>query len=149
MLTAITEAHQEEPQTNTKTSQSFQSTTPALGAKKKTQQTSKSAGLQSAYLQQFKWYPLPLVPLPLKTASQLCWLPQPLLPKHNPIPFLEEQVCQEEDHLEEVEEVHQEGVVPTNQLLNQMESLWACYQQFLKEIALKLRASSENSPPIS
>ena len=42
-----------------------------------------------------------------------------------------------------------EGVVPTNQSLNQMESLWVCYQQFLKEIAPKLRVSSKCSPPTS
>ena len=99
--------------------------------KKKTQQMSRSTDLQSTYLQQLKWYPLPLIPLLLKTASQLCSLPQPLLPKYNTIPSLEEQACQEKDHLEEVEEAcleeeeahleeeeaHQEGwCQPTNHL---------------------------------
>ena len=167
MLTAITEVHQEEPRMNTKTFQSLQSTTPALEAKKKTQQMNKSTDLWSAYLQQFKQYPLPLIPLPLKTASQLCQFPQPLLPRYNPIPLLKEQACQEEDHLEEAEEgcqeeeegcqeeeeVHQEEeeeeAMLTNQLLTQMENLWACYQQYLKEIAWKLRASSKNFPPTS
>ena len=62
----------EEPHTNTKMSPSLPSITPALEAKKKTQQTSKSTNLQLTYLWQFKQYPLPLVQLPLKKASQLC-----------------------------------------------------------------------------
>ena len=76
------------------------------------------------------------------------------------MPFLEEQVCQEEVeevHQEEVEEAHQEEVEGVHQeeeetLTNQpreMENLWAHYQWSLKEIARKLRVSSENSPPIS
>ena len=156
------EIHWEEPQMNTKMFQSLQSITPALEAKKKTQQTNKSIDLWSAYLQQFKQYLLPLIPLPLKTASHICRLPQPSPPKHNPILLLEEQAHQVEDHLEEVEEgcqgveeVHQEEEeeeeeeVLINQLLIQMESLWACYQWSLKEITQKLRASSKNSPPTS
>ena len=157
------EAHQEEPQMSTKMYPSLQNTTPALEAKKKTQQTSRSIDLQSTFLQQFKQYPLPLIPLPLKTASQLCQSPQPLPPKYNTIPLLEDQACQEEDCLEEVEEacqeveevpqeeeeVPQQEAAPTNQSPSQKENLWACYQQYLKEIAPKLRASSENSPPIS
>ena len=96
---------------NTKTSLSSLNITPAQGAKKKTQQMNKSAGLQSTYLQQFKWYPLPLIPLPQKTVSQLCRSPWPLPPKYNPVPLLEEQVHQGEEeevpqaeaHLVEVE----------------------------------------------
>ena len=135
--------NKEEPHTNTKMSPSLLSITPALEARKKTQQTSKSADLRLTYLQQFKRYPLPLIPL-LKTASQLCRLPQPLQLKYNPVLFLEEQVCQEEAeeaHQEEVAEVHQEEVVevhreeetPTNQP-KEMENPWAHYQQSLKEI---------------
>ena len=128
--------NKEEPHTNTKTSPSLLSITPALEARKKTQQTSKSADLQLTYLQQFKRYPLPLIPLP-KTASQLCRLPQPLQLKYNPVLFLEEQVCQEEAeeaHQEEVVEVHQEEEMPTNQP-KEMENPWAHYQQSSKEIA--------------
>ena len=129
----------------------------------------RSVNLQSTYLQQFKQYPLPLIPLPLETASQLCRSPQPSQPKDNPVPLLEEQVHQEEAcleeaeeahleeaeeahleeaeeaHPEEVEEVHQGEEMPTN-LLKEMENPWAHYQWSLKEIAQKLRASSENSP---
>ena len=74
---------------------------------------------------------------------------------YNPAPLLEEAVCQaeeayleeaEEAHLEEVEEVHQEEEMPTNPP-KEMENPWAHYQQSLKEIAQKLRASLENSPP--
>ena len=149
---------------STKMSLSLQNTIPALEVKKKTQQMSRSVNLQSTYLQQFKQYPLPLIPLPLKTASQLCWSPWPLQPKCNPVQLLEEQVHQEEAHLEEAEEAHleeeeeeeeevhqedtQEEEMPTN-LLKDMESLWVHYQQSLKEIAQKLRVSSENSPHTS
>ena len=128
MLTVITEAHQEKPQMSTKMSPSLQNTIPALEVKKKTQLMSRSVNLLSTYLQQFKWYPLPLVPLPLKTASQICRLPWPLLPRYNPILLLEEQACWEEDHLEEVEEAHQEEeealqweAMPTNQPVTQPE----------------------------
>ena len=78
---------------------------------------------------------------------------------------MEEQVHQEEGHLEEVEEGHpeeeedhleeaevvhhREEPVQISQLPNQMENQWACYQWSLKEIALKLRASFKNSPPTS
>ena len=151
MLTAIMEAHQEEPHTSTRMSPSLQNIIPALEVKKKTQSTSRSTNLWSIYLQQFKWYPLPLVPLPLKTASQLCQSPQPSQPKYNPILLLEEQVHleeAEEAHQEEVEEVHQGEEMLTNPP-REMENPWAHYQQSLKEIAQKLRASSENSPPIS
>ena len=121
---------------------------------------SKSTDLWLVYLQQFKQYPLPRVPVPLKTPSQLCWLPQPLWPRYNLILLLEEQAHQEEDCLEEAEEAHQEEeevhqeeeqeeVALTNPLLRQMENLWVCYQQYLKEIAQKLRASSKSSPPTS
>ena len=66
------EAQQEKLPTSIKMSLSLQNITLALEMKKKTQQMSRSINLQSTYLQQFKQYPLPLVPLPLKTASQLC-----------------------------------------------------------------------------
>ena len=76
----------------------------------------------------------------------------------NPVPLLEEQVCWEEAHPEEVEEGHleeeahqedtQEEEMPTNPL-KEMENLWVHYPQYLKEIAQKLRVSSENSPPTS
>ena len=67
--------------------------------------------------------------------------------------MLEELACLEEDHLE-VEEVLPEAEVLLEEkeeikLPNQMENLWAFYQQSLREIAQKLRASHENSPPIS
>ena len=116
---------------------------------------SKSVDLRLTYLWQFKWYPLPLIPLPLKTTSQLCQSPQPSLPKYNPVPLLEEQVCQEEAeavcqeeevHLEEVEEAHLEEEMLTN-LPKEMENPWAHYQWSLKEITQRLRVSSENSPP--
>ena len=134
----------------------LQNIIPVLEAKKKTQSTSRSINLQSTYLQQFKQYPLPLIPLPQKTPLQLCQSPQPLQPKYNPVLLLEEQVHQEEAHLEEVEEVeeahpgeveevHQEEEMLTNPL-KEMENLWALYQWSLKEIAQKLRVSSENSP---
>ena len=159
MLTVITEAHKEELHMSTRMSLSSLNIIPALEVKKKTQQMNRSANLWSTYLQQFKQYPLPLVPLPLKTVPQLCRSPQPLQPKYNPVPLLEEQVCQEEAeeahqeeveeaHLEEVEEAYQEEETLTN-LPKEMENLWVHYQQSLKEIAWKLRASSENSPPIS
>ena len=125
MLTDITETHKEQPQMTSKMSPHLQSTTPALEAKKKTQQTSKSADLQSAYLQQFKQYPLPLVLL--RTPVPPCLSSWPLLPRYNPIPLLEEQAHQEEDlpAEEEVhqEEVHKEEAVATNRLPNQTESL--------------------------
>ena len=155
MLTVITEAHKEEPHTSTKMSPSLQNTIPARGAKKKTPLTSRSDNLRSIYLQQFKRYPLPLVPLPLKTPSQVCQLPWPLLPKYNPVPLLEEQVHQEEEvlqaeegaHLVE-EEAHWEEEVeetPCNPPLA-MENPWACCPPYLRGITLKLRAFSENSP---
>ena len=132
------EVHKEELPMSTRMSLSLQNIIPALEAKKKTQQMNRSADLRSIYLQQFKQYPLPLVPLPLKTASQLCRLPWPLQPKYNPVPHLEEQVCQEEveevhqeeveeAHQEEVEEAHQEEEIPTN-LPKEMENLWVHYQ---------------------
>ena len=150
------EVHKGELHMNTKMSLFSPNTIPALGAKKKTQQTSKSIDLQSTYLWQFKQYLLPLIPLPQKTISQLCWSPWPLPPKYNPVLFLEEQVHQgevEEAHLEEVEEAHPEEVeeahleeeTPINPP-KEMENPWVQYQQSLKEIAQKLRASSENSP---
>ena len=75
------------------------------------------------------------------------------IPRYNLILLLEEQACQEEDCLKEAEEAHQEEEqeeeAPTNLSLRQTENLWACYQQSLKEIAQKLRASSESSPPTS
>ena len=159
MLTAITEACKGKPCTNKKMSPSLQSTTLAQGAKKKIPSKSRSNDLRLTYLQQFKQYPLPLVPLP-KTPSQLCQSPWPLQLKYNPIPLLEDQVHQEEvaeAHQEEEEEVHQEeGEVatcqeeetPTNSP-REMESPWACYPPYLKEIAQKLRAFSESFPPIS
>ena len=131
------EAHKEEPCMNTKMSLSSLNTTPAWGAKKKTQQMNKSADLRSTYLQQFKQYPLPLVPLPQKTVSQLCQSPQPLPPKYNPVPFLEEQVRQEGEEVPQVEgeeapqveeeEVHPEEGIITNPL-KEMENPWAHYQ---------------------
>ena len=148
------EIHKEEPHTSTKTSPSLQSITLALEAKKKTQSTNKSINLQSIYLQQFKQYLLPLVPLKMTPS---CQLPRPLPPKYNPILLLEEQVCQEEEvpqaeeeeaHHKEEEEAHPEEGILTN-LLKGTENPWACYQQSLKEIARKLRASSKSSPPIS
>ena len=156
MLTVIMEAYKGGPHTSTKMSPSLQNTIPAQGAKKKTPLISRSDDLQSIYLQQFKQYPLPLVPLPLKTPSQVCQLPQPLPPKYNPVLLLEEQVCQEEEvpQAEEEallveEEAHQEEEeveeTPCNPPLA-MENPWACCPPYLKGIALKLRAFSENSP---
>ena len=154
------EARKGEPHMNTKTSLFLLNTTPALRVKKKTQQMNKSADLQSTYLQQFRWYPLPLIPLPQKTISQLCWLSQPLLPKYNLVPFLEEQVHQEgeeevpqaeEEAHQEEEEVHlveAEEEIQIN-LLWEMKNPWECYQWSLKEITPKLRVSLENSPPTS
>ena len=150
-----------------KMSPSLQSIIPAQGAKKKIPSMSRFDDLRLTYLQQFKRYLLPLVPLPQKTASQLCQLQQPLLPRYNPVPLLEAQVHQEgevlqeeeeEVHQEEEEEVHQEeeGVRPAEEweetphkLLLATKSPWACYPPYLKEITQKLRAFSENSPPTS
>ena len=126
------EVHQEEPQTNTKTHLSSPNIILALGVKK-TQQTNRSDDLQSTYLQQFKWYPQPLVPLPLKVASQPCWSPQPSQPRYNLVPLLEEQVHQEEVRQEEAEEeLQEEEDNPEEQeaLTNQpreMENLWVHY----------------------
>ena len=158
MLTVTMEAHKEEPHTSTKMFPSLQNTTPAQGVKKKTPSMSKSDNLQSIYLQQFKQYPLPLIPLPLKKPSQICRSPWPLLPRYNPVLLLKEQVHQEEvpqveegEHLVE-EEAHQEeeeeAETPCNPLLG-MENPWAHCPPYLKGIALKLRAFSESSPPIS
>ena len=156
MLTAITEIHKEEPHTSTKTSPSLQNIILALEAKKKTQLMNRSADLWSIYLQQFKQYPLPLIPLKTMLSCQSPW---PLPPKYNPIPLLEEQAHQEgeeevpqaeaeEVHQEKEEEAHPEEGILTN-LLKGMENPWAHYQQSLKEITQKLRASSKSSPPIS
>ena len=94
---------------NTKMSLSSLNITPAWGAKKKTQQMNKSAGLQSTYLQQFKWYPVPL---------------------------LEEQVHQGEE--EEVPQAEAHQVEPEEEIqinpLKEMENPWAHYQRSLKEI---------------
>ena len=153
------ESLREEPQMNTKMSLPSPNTIPALEVKKKTQQMNKSKDLQSIYLQQFKWYPLPLVPL--RQETPICWLPQPSQLNYNLIPLLEEQACQAEDHqeeevvveaLQEEEVVHQEVVDKVEAMPNQpnrKESPWAHYQQFLKEIAQKLRVSSESSPHTS
>ena len=145
---------------STKMSPSLQNTTPAQGAKKKTPSMSRSNDLQLTYLQQFKQYPLPIIPPPLKTASQVCQLPWPLPPKHNPIPSLEALVHQEEAeevpqaeeeaHLVE-EEAHQEEEEEET-LLNLLlvtENPWVHCPPYLKEITQKLRAFSESSPPIS
>ena len=150
MLTAIMEARKGEPHTNTKMSPFSQNTTLAQGVKKKTPSMSRSDNLRSTYLQQFRRYPLPLVPL-LKTPSQLCQSPQPLQPKYNPILLLEEQVRQEEAeeaHQEEEEVAHQEEEMPTNNPRG-TENPWACYPPYLKEITQKLRAFSKSFPPIS
>ena len=156
MLTVIMESYKGEPHTSTKTSPSLQSTIPTQEAKKKIPSMSKSDDLQSIYLQQFKQYLLPLVPLPLKTPSQICQSPWPLPPKYNLVPLLEEQVHQEEEvpqaeegaHLVE-EEAHQEEEeveeTPHNPPLV-MENPWAHCPPYLKGIALKLRAFSESSP---
>ena len=153
------EAHKEEPYMSTKMSPSSQSTTLAQEVKKKTPSMNRSDDLRLTYLQWFKWYPLPLIPLP-KTTLQLCRSPQPLQLKCNPVLFLEEQVRQEEAeeaHQEEVEEVHQEEEeevayqeeeTPTNQPRG-TGNPWAHYPPYLKEITQKLRAFSESSPPIS
>ena len=117
---------------------------------------SKSDNLQLTYLQQFKRYLLPLVPLPLKTRPQLYWSPQPLLPKYNPVPLLEAQACQEEEALQEEEEVHpeeeearpveeEEEEIP-HKLLLAMESPWVCYPPYLREITQKLRVFSKSFP---
>ena len=142
------EIHKEEPHTSTKTSPSLQSITLALEAKKKTQLTSRSTDLQSIYLQQFKRYPLPLVPLKTTLSCQSPW---PLPPKCNPILLLEEQVHQEGEEevpQAEAEEAHPEEGILTNPLKG-MENPGAHYQWSLKEITQKLRASSKSSPPIS
>ena len=155
-----TEAHKEEPRTSTKTFPSLQNTIPAQGAKKKTLLTSKSNDLQSIYLQQFKQYLLPLIPLPLKTPSLICRSPWPLLPRYNPVLLLEEQVHQEEvpqveegehlveeeAHLEEEEEEEEEEAETPCSLLLEMENPWACCPPYLKGIALKLRAFSKSFP---
>ena len=139
---------------STKMSPFLQNIIPVQGAKKKTPLMSKSNNLRLTYLQQFKQYPLPLVPLPLKTRPQLCRLPQPLLPKYNPVLLLEAQAHQGEEALQEEEEVHlaeeacpaeEEEEIPHKPLLV-MESPWACYPTYLREIAQKLRAFSENFP---
>ena len=149
------EAHKEEPCTSTKTSPSLQNIIPVQGVKKKTPSMSKSDDLQLTYLQQFKQYPLPLIPLSLKTRPQPCRSPQPLLPKYNPVLLLEAQACQEEEALQEEEEVHpeEEEVRPAEEeeeilhkLLLAMESPWAHYPPYLREIAQKLRAFSESFP---
>ena len=91
---------------STKTSPSLQNIIPALEAKK-TPLTNRFDNLRLTYLQQFKQYPLPLVPLPQKTAFQLCRLPWPLPPRCNPVPLLEVQVHQEEEvALQAEEEAH-------------------------------------------
>ena len=136
------ETYKGEPHMNTKMSPSLQNTIPAQGAKKKIPLMSRSNDLQLTYLQQFRQYPLPLVLLPQKPASQLCQSPQPLPLKYNPVPFLKEQVHQEEAHQEE------EGETLLNQPLV-MENPWACCPPYLKGITLKLRAFSESSLPIS
>ena len=76
MLTVTMELPREEPQTSTKMSPSLQNVTPVQAVKKKTQPMNKSIDLQSTYLQQFKHYPLPLVPL--KQPIPTCQFPQPL-----------------------------------------------------------------------
>ena len=110
---------------------------------------SKSDDLRLTYLQQFKRYLLPLVPLPLKTRPQLCWLPQPLLPKYNPVPLLEAQAHQEEEEVHLAEEeacLAEEEEETPHKPLSVMESPWACYPPYLREIAQKLRAFSESFP---
>ena len=57
----------------------------------------------------------------------------------------EEEAHQEEEHQEEA--VVKEVVAKPKQLPSWMENLWVHYQQSLKEITQRLRASSENSPP--
>ena len=158
MLTVTTEAHKEELRTSTKTSPSLQNITPALEAKK-TPSMSRSNNLRSTYLQQFKQYPLPLIPLPWKTLSQLCQSPQPLPPRCNPVLLLEVQVHQEEEEdLWVEEEVHpveeevrqaEEEEETLHKLPSVTESPWAHYPPYLKEITQKLRAFSESFPPIS
>ena len=154
-LTATMELLKEEPQTSTKTSPSSQSITPVQAAKRKTQSINRSTDLWSTYLQQFQWYPLPLIPL--RETIPICQSPWPLWPNYNPTPLLEEQAHWAEGHQEqevveapqEEEEAYQEmadrvGAMPNQP--NRRESPQAHYQWFLKEIVWKLRASSGNSP---
>ena len=75
-LTVTMELLREEPQMSTKMSPPSQNITPTLEAREKTQQMSKSEDLQLTYLQQFKHYPLPLIPL--KSTIPICQSPQPL-----------------------------------------------------------------------
>ena len=113
---------------STKMSPYLQNITPAQEVSKKTHQTNRSTDLQLTYLQQFQQYPLPLVPL--KPLTLACRLPQPSQPKYNPVPMLEVQAHQEEDHQEVEEEVHweegkEEVEMPSQP--NQMENQWVDY----------------------
>ena len=153
MLTNIMETTRGEPLTNAQMYPSSQTSSSAPAVKtKKTPLTSRSNDLQSTYLQQFKWYLLPLIPL--KPLMPWCLLPWPLQLNYNPVPSLEEWICQEaeEAHLEveeahpEVEEACQEEAMH-RQLPNQKENPWERCQQYSKEITPKLRVSSGNSPP--
>ena len=157
MLTVTTEPCKEKHPMGTKMSPSLQNITPSQEVSQKIQQTNRSTDLWLTYLQQFQQYPLPLVPL--KPLTPKCQSQQPSQPKYNPVPQLEvqahqEEDCQEaeEDHQEVEEEAHQEADKEEAETFNQpnkMENQWAHYQWFLREIALKLRASSENSPHTS